>query len=313
MGNVEEIQHSSFGRCVRVSNDKIELVTTLDFGPRIIRFAKINGENMMLEDVADEVNQNENAAIFKEKYGELGVWHIYGGHRLWTSPEAMPRSYYPENEPVKYERIENGIRLLPNDQIWTQNRMEIEVTMSPDGNTVVLNHKIYNIGAWPQEFAPWCLTVLSKNGKEVIPVPQRKTGLLHNRKLALWDYTQMNDKRVYWGNKYITLRQDPDAEGPFKFGIDSQHAWAAYFNHGDMLVKRFDVVDGGNYPDEGMNFETFTNQYFIEMESLGELKTVMPGECNCHREILQLFPDVVCPSNDEAEIDAIVEKYINQS
>lgn len=310
MVSIDEIQYHSFGRCVQVSNGKIELVATLDIGPRIIRFAKVGGENMLLEDAADDVNQNENAELFQEKFGNLGVWHIYGGHRLWTSPEALPRSYYPENGSIQYEKIENGIKLLPGEQTWTQNKMEIEVVMSPDGTTVDLYHRIYNTGAWPQEFAPWCLTVLSPGGKEIVPMPQRATGLLHNRKLALWDYTKMNDKRVYWGDRYITLCQDKNGDGNFKFGIDSQHGWAAYFNHGDMLVKHFDLIENGTYPDEGMNFETFTSPYIIEMESLGEYKKVMPGDCNSHHEALQLIPDVACPSNDEDEIDAIVKKHI---
>ncbi len=313
MVNIKEIAFGSFGRCVEVSNGIIDFVATLDFGPRIIRFGAVGGANMMLEDSEDTVNQNGNKDLFAEKYGEdKGVWHIYGGHRLWTSPEAMPRSYYPENEPVDYEVIENGVRLMPKEQVWTQNKMQIEITMQDNSNIVDVKHTITNTGAWPVEFAVWALTVLSQGGKEVVPMPQRATGLLRNRNLTLWDYTKMNDKRVYWGDKYITLRQDTSADCAFKFGIDSEHGWAAYFNHGDMMVKYFEAKPNGNYPDGGMCFETFTDPTFIEMESLSELKKVEPGDSIVHSEQWQLFKDVAEPSNDEAEIQAVVDKYIKK-
>lgn len=311
MVSVSEVSYGVFGKCVSISNREIELIATVDLGPRVIRFGAVGGENIMMENSDFSINQDKNAALFAEKFGaEKGTFRIYGGHRLWTSPEAMPRSYYPENESVPYEILENGVKLMPKTQAWTQTRPEIEITMSDCGNSVHIVHRVYNEGAWDITFSAWPMSVLSAGGKELIPMPQRKTGLLSNRLISLWDYTKMNDERVYWGDKYITLCQDPSAERPFKFGIDSQHGWAAYFNHGDMFVKRFCPVPGGSYPDGGMSFETYTNPFFLEMETLSELKTVEPGGFTEHCEDWQLFKDVPRPSNDEAEIDAIVKKYI---
>ena len=314
MIKIEETTYQSYGRCVKVSNGSIEVYATLDIGPRLIRFARVGGENIFCEDLADTSNKSAYAALFREKFGTDHYWHIYGGHRLWTSPEALPRSYYPDNTPVTYTEIDNGIRLCQPVQAWTQNQLEIDVVMAPDGDTLDLYHRVYNRGAWPQEFAPWCLSVLSAGGKEIIPMPDRSTGLLHNRKIALWEYARMNDPRVTWGDKYILLRQDPDVglEDSFKFGIDSQHGWAAYCNHGDLLVKRFDVVEGGRYPDDGMCFETYTNGLMLEMESLGVLQTVQPGECAAHHESLQLIGGVACPPDDETEIQKLVDTYINK-
>ena len=50
MVKFEEVTYKSFGRCISMSNGRVELLATLDFGPRIIRFSKIGGENVMLED-----------------------------------------------------------------------------------------------------------------------------------------------------------------------------------------------------------------------------------------------------------------------
>lgn len=311
MIQVSETTYKTFGKCLSISNGTVEALITLDIGPRIIRFAKIGGENVMMEDEERSINQLENAPAFADKFGaDKGVWYIYGGHRLWTSPEELPRSYYPDNAPVTYEKVKDGAKFTAPAQKWTQIQFSITVTMSETENSLHLLHEITNIGAWNMEFAPWALSVLAPGGMEIIPVQQRKTGLLSNRKIVLWDYARMNDKRVYWGDKYITLRQDSTADGPFKFGTDSEHCWAAYFNHGDLFIKKFDADPTGEYPDSGCNFETYTNERFLEMESLGTLKSVAPGETVSHIEDWSLYPNVPCPACEENAIEQVMKQYL---
>lgn len=311
MINFEEVNYKNFGRCIAMRNDQVELLATLDFGPRIIRFSKIGGENVMLEDIERKINKDEFPELFAEKFGEeLGTWKIYGGHRLWTSPEALPRSYYPDSQPVSYRTENNRLILTPQPQKWNQQQHEIEIVMAENAGKVDLYHRIVNIGAWPQEFAPWCLSVLAPGGIEVIPMPNRPTGLLHNRKIALWDYTKMNDPRVTWGDKYILLRQDSNATCAFKIGLDSQHGWAAYFNHGDVFLKKFDVLEDAVYPDDGMNFETYTSEVFLEMESLGAYKKIEPGACASHHESWEMIPDLSFPGTEENEIEKALHSYV---
>ena len=308
----EEITYKSFGRCISVSNGKIELVATLDFGPRIIRFAEVNGENVMFNDEKRLMNQLDDAAVFAEKFGEdAGVFYNYGGHRLWVSPEALPRTYYPDNNSVSYHMEDNVLTLTPPPQNWTQQQLEIKIVMSETENKVDVFHKVSNIGPWPQKYAPWALTVLDAGGVEVIPMPNRSTGLLHNRKIALWEYAKMNDPRVLWGDKYIFLTQDPNATSAFKFGIDSQHGWAAYFNKGSVFVKKFDVILDAEYPDDGMNFESYTCDAFIEMESIGVYKVVNPDDSILHHESWELVPDMDFPGYDEAAITTRLAAYID--
>jgi len=308
MVKITEINYPNFGRCVEVSNGTIEFVATLDMGaPNIIRFGFVGGENEFFEDI-NKVGILDTPEL-REKFESNEGWWIMGGHRLWNSPEAAPRTYYPANSPVKCEEIPNGVRLIPPPQKWTnlQNQIDIMIT---DDNQVEVIHRITNVGAYPAEFAVWALSVMAQGGLEIVPVPKKDSGFLGNCWIGLWSYTKMNDERVYWGDKYITVKQDPNADCAFKFGISSEHGWAAYLNHGNMFVKYFDV-DGKNYPDNGMNYETYTNPHFLEVESLGELKSVEPGETVSHKETWQLFKDVSRPTCDnEAEIAEIVKKYV---
>jgi len=77
---------------------------------------------------------------------------------------------------------------------------------------------------------------------------------------------------------------------------------------GDLLfLKAIESVPGAIYPDMGCNFETFTNGDFLEIESLGALRRLEPGESVTHHESWYLFPveEEVTLESEEALIDWI--------
>ena len=129
------------------------------------------------------------------------------------------------------------------------------------------------------------------------------------RNMAFWDHTVLNDDRLTWMKRYILLRQDKSATGNVKFGINSQHGFAMYFNHGDMFLKQFEPNLNGTYPDGGMSFATYTNPMFLEMESLSELQSVAPGATIEHTEHWSLHKTDMPELTDDA-IDAFKKQYI---
>lgn len=154
---IEEIRHDKWGRCVSASNGSVELLATLDYGPRIIHLSSQGGANLFFEDVNGEIQQGGEA--FSPVGG--GSWNIYGGHRLWTSPERIPRTTYPDNEPVDWEQIGNDtIVLRPPAERWNQTKKEIELRLDASGGSVTVVHRVTNEGAWPITFAPWALSVM---------------------------------------------------------------------------------------------------------------------------------------------------------
>ena len=151
---------------------------------------------------------------------------------------------------------------------------------------------------------------MAPGGKQVVPHPDRETGLLANRALTLWPYAKMNDHRIYWGDKYIIFTQDPNTQPPFKFGIPNEQGWAAYFNHGNIFVKRYTHVMDAKYPDFGVSYETYTTDFMMEMETLSPFTLLAPDEIISHTEEWDLVDNVSMPSDDEDEIDNLVKKYI---
>lgn len=304
----EAHDYNGFGKCLKITNGIIEALVTLDVGPRVIRFGFKDKENMFCEDTKREMHAKDESF---DVFGENDGWYSYGGHRLWTSPEAYPRTYYPDNTPVKYEIVgENSVCFTPDVQKYNQYQCSITLSVT-DKNEVTLSHKVTNCSGWDIELSVWPITVLAQNGLEVMSQPNRETHLLPNRIFAVWPYTKMNDERLYFGDKFITLRQSPDAGGPLKIGMRNEKNYAAYFNHDCLFVKTHKTNENGTYPDGGMSFETYTNPLFLEMETLSELKRIKPGESLEHTEKWALYDNVKMPgARNEEEIENILKNYV---
>jgi hypothetical protein len=99
-----EISYQNFGRCICLENGVIRLIATLDVGPRIIYFATRGNSNILFEDVRRD---------FCELTKGYGTWYAYGGHRLWSAPEVMPETYYPDNSRVEWEFTDDVLTLTP--------------------------------------------------------------------------------------------------------------------------------------------------------------------------------------------------------
>jgi len=88
-----------------IYNDQIELVTPTDIGPRILRFGFIG-------------QQNEFVPV-------LG-WG-FSAHRLWHAPEAYPRSYLPDKDPISFKQHDNFIRLTEATEKETGIQKELDI------------------------------------------------------------------------------------------------------------------------------------------------------------------------------------------
>jgi hypothetical protein len=296
---VEKVACLNQPNCYRLSNGTVEVVVSTDIGPRILRYAFVGGDNIL----------GEAPGATKTALGE---WRAWGGHRLWTAPEAMPRSYAPDNGPVQHTVEGNSIRLLQPVEAGTGIQKEITVTLEPQGTGVAVGHAIVNRGMWPIDVAPWALTIMNGGGFVVIPQHPYKSHsdeLLPARALAVWGYTDFTDPRWSFGKRYLRLKTDSTLTEAQKIGVANREGWAAYVRQGLMFVKRFPWTEGATYPDFGVNTETFTAGDFIELETLGPLATLAPGESARHEERWSLFKDVN-PGQSEESLAAAIEPLL---
>lgn len=278
----------NFPNCLHLSNGEVEVVVTTDIGPRIARYAFTGGENI-LADLSGSI----------EKKTE---WQPWGGHRLWIAPEDRVRSYGPDNGPIAHVREGNRVRLTQPVEPGTQIQKEIVVTVEASGTGVTVEHRLTNRGSARTELAPWALTIMNGGGTAILPQePYRshQDALLPARALVLWHYTDLSDPRFQHGPRFLRLSTDAARSEPQKVGASNKAGWAAYARQGTLFVKRIPWKEGASYPDYGSNTELFTQASFIEVESLGPLQTLKPGETATHTERWFLFRNVTIPKSDE--------------
>lgn len=300
---VEKVAYFNQPNCYKLSNGTVEVIVTTDIGPRVIRYGFTNQENILGE-LPAESNSDPNA------------WKAYGGHRLWTAPEAMPRSYSPDNRPVEY-KIEGNrtIRLIQSVEPTTGIQKEIAVTLDADGTGVTLHHKLTNRNLWGIEVAPWALTIMNGGGTTILPQePYRSHDdyLLPARPLVLWHYTDLSDPRWTIGKKFLRLRTDSAIKEPQKVGMANKQGWSAYHRKGTLFIKRFNYKEGVAYPDYGSNNETYTSASFMEVETLAPLSHLEPGASAEHTERWYLFRHVDLGATDD-RLDAVLRPLLAQA
>ncbi len=293
---MQKTAYAGWPNCLKLSNGEIDLVATTDVGPRIIRLGFVGAPNLFKE--------------YPDQVGRTGAqeWMIYGGHRLWHSPEDKVRTYSLDNSPIeaKYE----GGTLYLNQPVEPDTGIlkQMEVTLDPNAAVVTVRHKLTNTNLWPVELAAWALTVMDVGTRAIIPHPTKAHPdlLLPNWTLTLWPYTNMMDPRVTWGEKYIMLQQNPQATTKFKLGLSANDGWCAAANKGFLFVKRFRYQEGATYPDWGCSVETFTNNDMLELETVGPLKTLEHGQTLEHIERWYLFRDVPTPKTEDDVDNTII-------
>src|SRR5690349_7083654 len=167
-------------------------------------------------------------------YGEF-IFH--GGHRLWHSPEAMPRTYIPDTGELTITDQPQGVILEAQTEAGTGIRKRIEIELIADRASVRLTHTLINAGLWTVELAPWAITQFRLGGTVVLPMPVGNAdpaGLLANRQFSIWPYTRINDPRLKLDDKFVLFKADALLP-PFKIGYFNSHGWIAYWLDGILF------------------------------------------------------------------------------
>lgn len=295
--SVQKVEYKGWTNCYKISNGEVELIVTGDVGPRIIRFGFVGGDNILKE--------------FPDQIGKTGetAFQLRGGDRVWKAPEDPIATWAPDNVPVTVEITPNGVIAREPVEPLTQLQKEIEVSLAPTGTTVTVYHRITNNSLFPLEFSPWALTMMAQGGTVISGFPPRghhPQNLEATNPLVMWAYTDLADPRWKFTKKYMMLRQDPKNSEAQKLGLFNPDTWAAYILNNEVFVKRSSSDPTKTYPDFGCSFETFTNNDFLEMETLGPLTKVLPGNTVEQVEHWSLYRNVALNDWTDEELDRVL-------
>ena len=294
---VEKVEYKGWKNCYRVSNGEVEVVVTGDVGPRVMRYGFVGGQNVLKE--------------FAEQLGKSGEekFQLRGGDRVWKAPEDAVATWAPDNVAVEVTATGNGVIARAPVEPLTNLQKEIEVRMASTGTEVEVAHRITNRSLFTLEYSVWALTMMAPGGTAISGFPPRgkhPANLEATNPLVMWAYTNLADKRWVFTKKYLTLKQDPGNAEAQKLGMFNAKTWGAYVLNGEAFVKQAQANLGETYPDFGCSFETFTNNEFLEIETLGPLKKVAPGKTAEQVERWSLHRGVKLGELTDEGIDAAI-------
>lgn len=248
-------------------------------GPRIVGFGLTGGTNFLVE--TPDISWDAG----------FGKYDLLGGHRLWFAPETSLCSI-PDATGLTLTAIPDApgpaARLVGQFEAATGLRRTMEVRLDPDWAAVTVRHIVANEGARPIEMAPWSITQLRLGGVAVVPMaPEVKEHALQpNQVVALWPYSSWSDERLHIGDRHLTVTGRPAK--PIKVGCLDYAGTAGYLRDGLLFILRFDPAVGAARTDLGCNFEVYSDDVAIELESLGPLVTLAAGEATTHDERWEL-------------------------
>ncbi len=306
---MQVVEYRGWPNNLLLANGEVELVATLDVGPRVIAYRRPGGFNVLKN--------------YDEMMGGTGEaeWQIRGGHRFWLAPEDLTRTYFADNRPVAWTQTGPlAVTLTPPPEAEYGVQKEMRLALDPAGSGVAITLRVTNVGDAPTTLAPWGPTVMAPGGVEIIPLPAKAPHPGHpsnarspadygpNQALVLWPYFDFADPRWTFGSRYLFLRQD-GTRGPTKIGLAHREGWVGYLNQGHLFVKRFDYREGAVYPDGGTRYQTFSNEDMLEMETCGELVTLAPGEAAELSERWELHAGVP-EVTTEADVDRVIRPRV---
>ena len=282
--------------CIQIANDHISILATISVGPRILSLQTHAGENIFAE-LPDATLECPGAGLF----------HFYGGHRLWHAPEDPQVTYLPDDTAVRATAIGNGIRLTQEKESKTSLQKELEIRLLDDLPAVEVRHILTNRGDRECTLAPWAITQLKPGGVAILPqftdfIDNNPT--LPNRSVVLWPYTDINGEDITWGNETILVHAHMK-DGRLKIGFPNPVGWMAYWNKGSLFVKRTAFIQGGEYFDRGSSSECYCDPRFLELETLAPVSKLQPGGCIEHIEGWELYENITW-TDDLADILSVI-------
>lgn len=254
--------------CVRLHGGGVAVTVTTSVGPRVLGLAREAGNLMaVLPNLGLDRPDGERFVFF-------------GGHRLWAAPEVPAVTYQPDDRPCTVTETEGGIRVeAPADGAGLVKALSVR----PGVTGWTVDHEIRNDSPWPITVAAWAITQLRPGGMATLPLPPKGPGPQADRALVLWPYTDPADPRIAVEPDAVRIRSTPTG-APLKLGAAPGEGSLSYRIDGEEFEKRIDLDPDAAYADRGAALQVYLCDDFCELETLGPLRALEPGDDVTHRE-----------------------------
>jgi hypothetical protein len=269
---------------IRIDAGRVALMVTTSVGPRVLGLLTHDGRNHFAELPEMTLDCPGSDPI-----------HLRGGSRLWVAPEDPRVTYRPDDDPVGVEAVVDGVRLVtrPDPVAGTSRQIDIRIT-GPERFS--FDYRVVNHAPRPQRLAAWAITMMAPHGRAWLPMlsePFDEGGFQAQRNIVFWSYARTDDPRLILHDRANEVRAailaDEPGLGRFKVGTSLRRGWVAHWREGVMLVKRAGHDETREYADMGASGQLYSQADFTELETLGPLTDLEPGDAAEHHEDWEVF------------------------
>ena len=260
---LEPCTDPAWAGCLRLASAHLELRVLVAQGPRVLFLGTPGGDNLLYRAPPDAPPGP-------------GGFVLHGGHRLWTAPEDLALTYVRDDAPVSVEHLEDGVVLRSPPEAATG--LAKLLTLRLVGSSVLVRHRLVQVHGESHR-APWAITAFAPGGRAWLPrVPFRPqpTALVPDQSLVLWPYTDLQDPRLRVGSEAVVVDHDP-GRSPLKVGAAHPLGWLAW-SRGRTVVVQHSETGCGPHPDLGSSHEIYTDAQLTELEALGGVQHLRPGD-----------------------------------
>lgn len=283
--NMMEISYKKYNKCLRVTNNLVEIIVHIEDEIKIVKYGYIDGNNQF----EDELDIDGK---------------IYGGHRFSHIPKIDYKVDFIDDEGIKYEKITNGVRIIQNIEKWTQIRKIVEIVFEENSSKVKISHKILSLNAFDINISISANTIVRKGGIQVIPLIKNLNKDVPDKALVFWPYSNLKDSRVYFGDKYIAMKVNDTIVDKFRIGLNTNLPYVLYYNSNEMFIKEFeDLGDNKCYPNMGCKYESLITSNYLEMQSNSPMYKLRTNKYITHTEVWNIYKNI--------NLD-FIDKFIDQ-
>lgn len=304
-----ETVYKPYGSCIRISNDTIELIVTVDKGPRIVYLGFVGEDNLLYNDATLKYRflNNEISQIC----GQTAYHYLYGGHRFYLSPSHLEQARYPDNDTVLYSIDDDGITFQSQTQITSEMQLSCKIMLSETDADFMVVHTAVNHSAETKHAALCTTTMVDPKGYVILPQNDGSDIFIANRVYVCWPFTRLHDSRLSMHDRFMTVQQDPAVNYPFKIGYNNTQGLISYVTGNTVLSKRYVHDLQAVYPDNGASTQIYCCKDFLELTAQSPMYRISPEETIKHVENFSLHHTKAPkkPKNDE-EYASFLESLI---
>lgn len=268
---VRNIPYAGWKNCIHITNTVFEAVITAEVGPRIVRFAKVGGPNMLW---LDEFTAGQTE--------ETKTWRAYGGHSfdaLIDGEVFLP----PENAPVAYELGADCVHFAPVS--FGEITKQVSVRMCRRGG-LEIKETITNTGTEARRVTVNGNTLLRNGGVAALPLKAEESAVCGGDRPELQRGDQLS---LVW--------QKPEGENTFQMSFGPDELWCGYFQQGSLFIMTSPKTEGAYAHGVKLALEGSPRRF--KMSTYSPEVELQPGESILHTEVWNIFTEMPRPANEE--------------